>query len=115
MTSTSGSVTTPATPSARPRIRPGWLLAFAAWAIYPFGMGMAWLVSDNLDKDTAEVLKDVWWVLVILAIVLHRLYDFAADARGAGRGAEPGGAQSQTAPREAEPTNLVYLANTPRV
>lgn len=59
----------PATAS-QPRLRPGWALAVATWAIYTAGMAVAWSVTDNLYEDSDEVLKDTWWVLAILVILM---------------------------------------------
>jgi len=65
---------TDSTDAGRSRvIRPGWALAIAAWAIYTFGMAMAWLVTDNSYDDTAEVLRDMWWVLAILIVIMFAL------------------------------------------
>lgn len=45
-------------------------LAVAVWAIYTAGMALAWLVTDNDYAETAEVLKDIWWVLLILVVAM---------------------------------------------
>lgn len=58
----------PPTPTAR--LHPGVGLAVAVWAIYTAGMALAWLVTDNDYAETAEVLKDIWWVLLILVVAM---------------------------------------------
>ena len=60
----------PAAATATARLHPGVGLAVAVWAIYTAGMALAWLVTDNDYAETAEVLKDIWWVLLILVVAM---------------------------------------------